>query len=94
MCSPGPSTSEAAELYATGMTSLKTLLPLFDTGWGSMYDLRHFTSHVAPKPARWDYHTTHITQLLLLAALDDDPVLRDTAARWTEYLHGKRASHN
>ncbi|KAF2350585.1 D-glucuronyl C5-epimerase [Trinorchestia longiramus] len=91
---PGPSTADAAELFNTGMTSLKKLLPLFDTGWGSLYDLRHFTSHVPPKPARWDYHTTHITQLLLLASLDDDLMLSSVAARWRQYLNGQRASHN
>ncbi|CAL4115809.1 unnamed protein product [Meganyctiphanes norvegica] len=84
----------AEDLYEAGMNSLKKLLPLFDTGWGSLYDLRHFTTHVAPNLARWDYHTTHITQLLLLASIDDDPVLASTAQRWKEYMVGHRASHN
>lgn len=88
------SNSNGAELFADGMVSLKKLLPLFDTGWGSLYDLRHFTTHVAPNRARWDYHTTHITQLLLLASIDDDPVLSSTAQRWKEYMAGHRASHN
>lgn len=33
-------------LYSTnvpGMLSLKKMLPLYDTGSGSVYDLRHFT---------------------------------------------------
>lgn len=83
-----------ALLYEEGMKSLKALLPFFDSGVGSFYDLRHFTSGVAPNLARWDYHTTHIGQLLLLATIDDAPILKSTAERWIEYMKGKRAPHN
>ena len=31
------------------MKSLLTLLPLFDSGSGTFYDLRHLTMHTAPK---------------------------------------------
>lgn len=34
---------EAAQLYDQGMASLKKMLLLFDTGSGSIYDLRHVT---------------------------------------------------
>ncbi|KAK7016803.1 hypothetical protein SK128_003002 [Halocaridina rubra] len=88
------SNNNSGDLFLEGMKSLKKLLPLFDTGWGSLYDLRHFTTHVAPNRARWDYHTTHITQLLLLASVDSDPVILSTAQRWKEYMVGHRASHN
>lgn len=44
------------------------------TGSGSVYDLRHFSLGIAPNIARWDYHVTHINQLLLLATIDDDPI--------------------
>lgn len=30
-------------LFTQGMLSLKKMLPLFDTGSGSVYDLRHVT---------------------------------------------------
>ena len=33
----------------SGMKSLLTLLPLFDSGSGTFYDLRHLTMHTAPK---------------------------------------------
>lgn len=88
------SSNNSGYLYEDGMKSLKKLLPLYDTGWGSLYDLRHFTTHVAPNRARWDYHTTHITQLLLLASIDPDPVISSTAQRWKDYMVGHRASHN
>ena len=57
------------------MVSLTALLPLFDTGSGTTYDLRHFTMNreggTAPKIARWDYHATHINQLLALSTIQD-----------------------
>lgn len=76
------------------MTSLKNLLPLFDMGSRSAYDLRHVTLDVAPNIARWDYHATHINQLLLLATLDNATVIQTTAKRWISYMNGARASHN
>ena len=36
-------------LSRQGMESLLTLLPLFDSGSGTFYDLRHLTMHSAPK---------------------------------------------
>lgn len=65
---------EAGILFDQGMESLKKMLTIFDTGSGSVYDLRHFTLGVAPNIARWDYHVTHVNQLLLLATIDDDPI--------------------
>ncbi|KAL3215841.1 hypothetical protein MRX96_033450 [Rhipicephalus microplus] len=70
------------------------MLPLFDTGSGTTYDLRHFSLGVAPNLARWDYHTTHINQLLYLATIDDDPIFKTTADRWIQYMKGFRAPHN
>ncbi|XP_042214711.1 D-glucuronyl C5-epimerase B-like [Homarus americanus] len=90
----GDSSNISGDLFEDGMRSLKRLLPLYDTGWGSLYDLRHFTTHVPPNRARWDYHTTHITQLLLLASIDTDPVISSTAQRWKDYMNGHRSKHN
>ena len=81
-------------LFEQGMVSLKNLLLLFDTGSGTSYDLRHFTLGIAPNLARWDYHATHVNQLLLLATIDKDPLLDVTAKRWIGYMSGKRAAHN
>ena len=90
--------ADARALFAAGMRSLRTLLPLFDAGSTSAYDLRHFTMHVAPKLARWDYHAAHINLLYVLSTLDDgdgaDAVLADTAERWRGYMLGKTAGHN
>uniref|UniRef100_A0A1W7RAK8 heparosan-N-sulfate-glucuronate 5-epimerase n=1 Tax=Hadrurus spadix TaxID=141984 RepID=A0A1W7RAK8_9SCOR len=85
---------EAGKLFDEGIISLKKMLPLFDTGSGSIYDLRHLSLGVAPNLARWDYHTTHINQLLFLNTVHDDSILKSTAERWMGYMKGKRASHN
>ncbi|NWY49088.1 GLCE epimerase, partial [Sylvia atricapilla] len=85
---------EAGLLYERGMASLKAMLPLFDTGSGSVYDLRHFMLGTAPNLARWDYHTTHINQLQLLASVDESPLFREFVKRWKSYLRGGRAKHN
>lgn len=91
---PPDQAQEAAALFEQGMVSLKVLLLLYDTGSGTVYDLRHFTLGLAPNLARWDYHATHVNQLLLLSTIDNDPLLAATAERWIGYMSGKRAAHN
>lgn len=86
--------TEATELFDQGMRSLKVMLPLYDSGSGTFYDLRHVTMHVAPNLARWDYHTLHVSLLYFLSTIDSDPVLKTTAERWEGYTKGKRAKHN
>jgi heparosan-N-sulfate-glucuronate 5-epimerase len=103
---PGDGRDTAARLFTVGMQSLRALLPLFDTGSGSVYDLRHLTlgGTASPNRARWDYHATHINQILLLATLLRDGTVwsNETAAveleaiaqRWMGYMRGKLAAHN
>ncbi|NXF89854.1 GLCE epimerase, partial [Eubucco bourcierii] len=85
---------EARVLYERGMESLKAMLPLYDTGSGTIYDLRHFMLGTAPNLARWDYHTTHINQLQLLSTIDESPIFKEFGKRWKSYLRGGRAKHN
>lgn len=86
--------TKAEELYQTGMDSLRVMLPLFDSGSGTFYDLRHFTMKTAPKGARWDYHSTHINQLYTLYTVDKGEILKETAERWRGYMMGIKSSHN
>lgn len=90
----GKDADEASELFHQGMTSLKNMLTLYDTGSGTTYDLRHFTLKTAPNLARWDYHSTHVNQLLLLNTVDNDSIFTTTAERWIGYMNGKKAAHN
>ena len=85
--------TDAERLYIAGIESLRRLLPLYDTGTGSLYDLRHVTlsdgGRQPPHRARSDYHVTHINQLLTMATIDDDDVIASTATRWLGYLDGR-----
>jgi len=87
-----------SHLYHDGLISLKNMLPLYDTGAGSLYDLRHVALGIAPNLARWDYHATHINQLFFLSTITEPQMvgnlLKSTAKRWIGYMHGKRAAHN
>uniref|UniRef100_A0A1B0GJF8 D-glucuronyl C5-epimerase C-terminal domain-containing protein n=1 Tax=Lutzomyia longipalpis TaxID=7200 RepID=A0A1B0GJF8_LUTLO len=83
---PQGHSAEAGVLFDQGMTSLKHMLLLYDTGSGTSYDLRHFTLGISPNLARWDYHATHVNQLLLLATIDRDPIIEQTAKRWQGYM--------
>ncbi|KJH53057.1 D-glucuronyl C5-epimerase [Dictyocaulus viviparus] len=85
---------QAALLYSKGMESLRALLPLYDTGSGSLYDLRHVGLHTAPNLARWDYHAVHVYLLKWLVQISGDKILNDTADRWIDYSWGKKAKHN
>lgn len=50
---------EAGILFDQGMESLKKMLPFYDIGSGSVYDLRHVTlGGTSPNIARWDYHVS------------------------------------
>jgi len=103
---PGEGHSTAMRLYSSGVASLRGMLPLFDTGSGTVYDLRHLTLGGASPPnrARWDYHATHVNQLLLLSLLlqngsiaTDEPTATEfkaVANRWLGYMRGKLAPHN
>lgn len=91
---PPESSQEAEFLFNEGMISLKNMLMLYDMGSVTAYDLRHFTVGIAPNLARWDYHATHINQLLLLSTIQNEPLFTQTAERWIGYMSGKRAAHN
>lgn len=81
-------------LYNEGIKSLKAMLLMYDSGIGTFYDLRHISVGIAPNRARWDYHTVHISQLLQLSRMEEDPIFSRTAQRWQEYMVGKRSPHN
>jgi len=90
--------SLSESLFNDGVTSLVQMAPLYDTGAGSTYDLRHFTMGGPPKLARWDYHSTHINLLYVLSTIvpgkKEKSSLQELANRWQSYMVGERADHN
>lgn len=84
----------AKKLFNDGIESLKTILPIYDTGTGSYYDLRHVTAGLAPNIARWDYHVLHIYLLRWLNLLQNHKILEEVASRWADYSKGLTARHN
>jgi len=86
--------NESRKLFDNGLNSLRIFLPLYDTGSGSIYDLRHVGLKTAPNLARWDYHAVHIYLLKWLETITGDKFLGEVADRWIGYAQGKRAKHN
>lgn len=81
-------------LYDEGIKSLKAMLLMYDSGIGTFYDLRHLSAGLAPNRARWDYHTVHISQLLQLTKMENEPLFSRTVKRWQDYMKGIRSPHN
>lgn len=92
--STGEDKALAEKIYNSGMTSLKHMINMYDSGIGTLYDLRHVTTGYEPNRARWDYHTTHINQILQLIVFDDADVFKTTVKRWIGYMKGIRSRHN
>ncbi|VDK85514.1 unnamed protein product [Litomosoides sigmodontis] len=86
--------NDSTTLFSVGLESLRIFLPLFDSGSGTFYDLRHLGVKMAPNLARWDYHSVHIYLLKWLYIITKDEFLNETANRWASYATGHRAKHN
>ncbi|VDK82484.1 unnamed protein product [Onchocerca ochengi] len=86
--------NDSATLFSVGLESLRIFLPLFDTGSGTFYDLRHLGLKTTPNLARWDYHSVHIYLLKWLYIITEDEFFNETANRWASYATGHKAKHN
>jgi heparosan-N-sulfate-glucuronate 5-epimerase len=91
-----PHSPSSRALFQRGLRSLQALLPLFDTGQRSLYDLRHAQLASRPNIARWDYHAKHVELLDYLDSVTQgkEPWLAVMARRWAEYAHGTPLKHN
>ena len=85
---PSPKNEESKRLFEEGKASLKVLLPLYDSGKGTLYDLRHVTMKVQPNICRWDYHNLHTLLLENIYTIDNDTIFRTYADRWHKYKLG------
>lgn len=71
----------AARVWSEGVETVREILPRYDTGFWTRYDLCEGTFHVNSK----SYHDLTINNLVLLHRLTGDPVFRDYADRFTRY---------
>ncbi len=82
--------SEVKWLYDKGIVSLKRMLPLYDLGHRTAYDLTHYTTDGGyPNVATWGYHICHIHLLAALNSIEKNPKMNETLNRWKGYLKGK-----
>lgn len=82
------------DAFDDGVLTLEALLPLYDLGRGSCYDLTHMTSRIeGPNQTRHSYHRLHIQLLSTLDALANGRFSRITT-RWDAYLRGNELSTN
>lgn len=77
------------------LETLKILLPYYDMGSISAYDLSFITVPVSRRETRSrpeidpSYHRVHIELLWALHNLTSDPALKEVALRWTSYVDTK-----
>jgi heparosan-N-sulfate-glucuronate 5-epimerase len=86
---------EVEELFRAGLRTLVALLPEYDLGYWSAYDLFPFKIRFVAHPF---YHQLHIAQLEALFQLTGRTIFRDTARSWESYRRSRisrwrRAGH-
>ncbi|GAA0489782.1 hypothetical protein GCM10008986_14600 [Salinibacillus aidingensis] len=80
---------ECKRLYDQGIVTLKRMLPLYDLGNRTAYDLTHYTTDAGyPNVAKWGYHVTHIHLLAALQSIEKNPKMGKILLRWENYLKG------
>jgi hypothetical protein len=77
-----------SDLYKAdrGIAALRKLLPYYDTGSWSTYNLKKLTGTVRGTLARRHYHVIHISQLRWFARLTNDSFFEVYANRFQAYL--------
>ena len=81
---------EGKWLYGEGIKTLKRMLPLYDLGNRTAYDLTHYTTNGGyPNVATWGYHIGHIHLLAAINSLEKDPNMGEALLRWKGYLKGQ-----
>jgi heparosan-N-sulfate-glucuronate 5-epimerase len=75
---------QAADLAAESLHALARMLPRYDTGFWSRYDL--FAQFPMAFLANRFYHRLHIAQLRAMFRLSGRPIFQEFADRWLGYL--------
>lgn len=77
----------AADYFERGIETLTHVLPYYDIGGISSYDLGYITFKAKPK-AKHGYHQLHTRQLHVLYNLTGEPKLREYELKWVAYFAG------
>jgi len=87
--------ANAQKLFLDGFQTLEKMIPLYDNGHGTFYDLRHISiPGISPNRARWQYHKVHLEQLNALISIKESEILTDVLKRWVGYTSGILSRHN
>ena len=80
--------------YKNGIKTLTEIMPLYDTGHRTNYDLTHFTAQSYPNHASWHYHTLHIDMMKAINHIEQVNPFMNTIERWEGYLKGNNVSRD
>jgi heparosan-N-sulfate-glucuronate 5-epimerase len=78
----------AKALFEHGVATVEALLPRYDTGWWSLYDLYHLEVAGPRNPCTAHYHDIHVKQLRVMHAITDRDAFGAIARRWAAYESG------
>jgi heparosan-N-sulfate-glucuronate 5-epimerase len=82
--------ARAAAIFERGAASVEALLPRYDTGWWSLYDLYHLEVAAPRNPCTAHYHDIHIKELEVMHAITGRQPFDAFARRWSAYQDGQR----
>jgi heparosan-N-sulfate-glucuronate 5-epimerase len=85
-----PDDAQAAAIFERGAATVEALLPRYDTGWWSLYDLYHLEVATPRNPCTAHYHDIHIKQLRVMHAITGRDAFDAFARRWAGYQEGVR----
>lgn len=80
---------EAEDLFKRGIRTLDKILPYYDFGGFSAYDLTHITFNRKIPHGPLRYHATHISLLNCLYSVTGDKTLKDFADHWQDSVTKK-----
>jgi hypothetical protein len=88
MIRAAPDDAHPREIFKRGVATVEGLVPLYDTGWWSLYDLYHLEVPTPRNPATAHYHDIHIKQLRVMHAITGRAPFDEFARRWAAYEDG------
>jgi hypothetical protein len=83
-----PDSGQARAIFERGAATLEALLPHYDAGWWSLYDLYHLEVATLRNPCTAHYHDMHVKQLAVMHAITGRAPFDAFARRWAAYQDG------